>query len=249
VVRREQGRLRRYAHLGTGNYNPKTARIYEDFGLFTADPDIGADLSELFNNLTGNAQTVSYRKLLVAPQGLRHRIVDRIREEAAKGRDGRIAFKINHLVDPDIVDELYAASDRGCQIDLVVRGICSLRAGVPGLSENIRVRSIVGEFLEHSRVYRFGDPAEGAVYYMGSADMMQRNLNRRVESLVPVTDPRLKLRLEEMIDVNLSDDTLAWEMEPSGSWRKVATEKGIDTHARMKELALARARSGRQLSP
>jgi polyphosphate kinase len=247
VVRREDGRLRRYAHLGTGNYNPKTARIYEDFGLFTADPAIGADLSELFNSLTGYAETVTYRKLLVAPHALRNRIADRIREEAAKGTQGRIAFKINHLVDPEIIDELYAASQQGCRIDLIVRGICCLRAGIPGLSETIRVRSIVGEFLEHSRVYRFGDPNGGAVYFMGSADVMQRNLNRRVETLVAVTDPRLKMRLEEMIEVNLTDDMLAWEMKPDGSWAEVPDDKGISTHARLKELAIARARAGRSL--
>jgi polyphosphate kinase len=154
-------------------------------------------------------------------------------------------FKLNHLVDPDIIDELYAASQSGCQIDLVVRGMCSLRALVPGLSDNIRVRSIVGRFLEHSRVYRFGHPEDGAAYYLGSADMMQRNLDHRVETVTPVQDPLLRRRLEEMLEVNLADDMLAWEMQPDGSWEKVPTVEGVNTHDRLWELALERARGAR----
>ena len=242
VVRREGGGLKRYAHIGTGNYNPKTARLYEDFGLLTADPEIGADLSELFNALTGYSTGTDYRRILVAPTTLRPRLVECIREEAAKGSDGRILFKMNHLVDPKIIDELYDASAQGCQIDLIVRGNCSLRAGVPGLSENIRARSIVGKYLEHSRVYRFGHAGEDAVYYMGSADLMQRNLNMRVEAVTPIIDPRIKLRLEEMLQTLMDDDELAWEMEPDGrSWARVAPDTGLNAHRRLEELAVQRA--------
>jgi polyphosphate kinase len=241
VVRREAGELRRYAQIGTGNYNPKTARIYEDVGLFTADPDIGADLSELFNSLTGYNDARYYRRLLVAPATLRDRIVERIREEAAKGKAGRILFKLNHLVDPNIIDELYAASQEGCEIDLIVRGMCAIRAGVPGLSESIRVRSIVGRYLEHSRFYRFGPPGDRAVYYMGSADMMQRNLNGRVETLTPVVDPRLKARIEEVLEILLEDDDLAWEMTEGGeSWARVVPTSGVNAHERLQALALER---------
>jgi polyphosphate kinase len=242
VVRREQDGLRRYAHIGTGNYNPITARLYEDLGLFTADPEIGADVAELFNALTGYNRAESYKKLLVAPATLRTRIVERIREEAANGVDGRILFKLNHLIDPDIIDELYAASEQGCRIDLIVRGICGLRAGVPGMSDNIRVRSLVGRYLEHSRIYRFGNPDTGAVYYVGSADMMPRNLNGRVEALTPVSDPALKARLQEILEVLSRDDVLAWEMDPGGdSWSKMPARLSLDAHRRLQELAIDRS--------
>ena len=241
VVRREQDGLRRYAHIGTGNYNPNTARLYEDLGLFTADPEIGADLAELFNALTGYNRAESYRRLLVAPATLRTRIVERIREEAASGVDGRILFKINHLIDADVIDELYAASQAGCRVDLIVRGICGLRAGVPGLSENIRVRSVVGRYLEHSRIYRFGKPETDAVYYIGSADMMPRNLNGRVEAVTPVSDPGLKRRLEEILQVLARDDTLSWEMDPGGdSWSKVPVRVGINAENVLQGLAVDR---------
>jgi len=246
VVRREKDGLRRYAHIGTGNYNPKTARLYEDFGIFTVDPDIGRDLSELFNTLTGYGEAHSMRKLLVAPATLRRRITERIREEGAKGTDGRILFKINHLVDPDIIAELYAASQRGCSIDLIVRGICSLRAGVAGLSSTIRVRSIVGRFLEHSRIYRFGHPGGGAVYYTGSADMMTRNLDGRVEVITPVVDSRLRGRIEEILDVLLTDDELAWTLEDD-MWRKVPRSIGLNSHGRLQQFAVLRQRSGEAL--
>lgn len=242
VVRREKDGIRRYSHVGTGNFNPNTARIYEDIGLYTADEEIGADLSELFNHLTGYARPPSYRKLVVAPDFLRPKIIERIREQAALGSRGHILMKSNHIVDPEIIDELYDASGKGCRIDLIVRGNCSVRAGVPGLSETIRLRSIVGRFLEHSRIYRFGEPGPTAVYYIGSADMMQRNLNNRVEALVPVTDPRLKKRLEEIVDVELSDDLLAWEANPDGTWIKIAPDTGIDTHESLLALAAERAR-------
>jgi polyphosphate kinase len=245
VVRREKDGIRRYAHTGTGNYNPKTARIYEDLGIFTADPEIGHDLSQLFNALTGFAESTTYRRILVAPNMLRKRLTERIREEAAKGPEGRILFKLNHLVDPAMIDELYEASRQGCEIDLVVRGVCSLRPGVPGLSPTIRVRSIVGRFLEHSRIYRFGQPDSGAVYYMGSADLMTRNLDGRVEILIPVVDPRLKARLEEMLDVLLRDDVLAWELHDD-RWVKTEVTVGVNTHDRMQELALERQRTADQ---
>ena len=240
VVRREKGRLARYVHVGTGNYNPHTARLYDDIGLFTADEDIGADLSDLFNALTGYTRAQTYRKLLVAPTTLRDRIVERIQEEASHGKDGWILFKINHLADPGIIDELYAASEAGCRVDLIVRGVCALRADVPGLSEQISVRSVVGRFLEHSRIYRFGHPDRGAVYYVGSSDMMPRNLNSRVETLTPVTDPALRQRLEEIIDALSNDDVLAWEMTRDG-WQKVPSHHGNSAHQRLQELALERA--------
>jgi polyphosphate kinase len=245
VVRKEPDGIKRYSHIGTGNYNPLTARLYEDLGLFTADEEIGADLSELFNHLTGYAKPTGYRKIIVAPEFLRPKLVGRIREQAALGPEGRILIKTNHIVDPDMIDELYAASDAGTRIDLIVRGNASLRAGAAGLSENITLRSIVGRFLEHSRIYRFGHPGPDAVYYIGSADLMQRNLEGRVEALVPVIDLRLKERLEEIIEVGMSDDLLAWRGEPDGSWTKVPTVVEVDTHGRLQELAAARAQAPR----
>jgi len=244
VVRREAGGLRRYSNIGTGNYNPNTARIYEDMSLFTADYDIGADLSELFNRLTGYAKPTSYRKLLVAPDLLRSCIVDRIRQQADRGPEGRILLKLNHIVDPGIIEELYEASDAGCKVDLIIRGMCAIRAGVPGMSDNITVRSLVGKYLEHSRIYRFGQPGSNAIYYMGSADMMERNLNGRVEAITPVTDPVIQARLEKVLQVEMSDDTLAFEQLPDGNWEKMPTDLGIDSHEVLEEQAIERARSG-----
>ncbi|HEU5301409.1 MAG TPA: polyphosphate kinase 1 [Acidimicrobiia bacterium] len=242
VVRREEdGEIRRYCHVGTGNYNPKTASLYEDLGLLTTDEEIGADLTELFNYLTGYSRPIRYRKLLVAPEALRSGLQQRIRDQAALGAEGRIVLKMNSLVDADLIDELYAASGAGTSIDLIVRGICCLRPGVPGLSELIRVRSIIGRYLEHSRIYRFGADAATAEYLIGSADWMPRNLDRRVEATCSVTDPRLKGRLAEILEVNLADDTLAWELCSDGSWRPVETTVGVNTHDRLQELAEARA--------
>lgn len=249
VVRKEPEGIRRYSHIGTGNYNPITAKLYEDLGLYTADEDIGADLSELFNHLTGYAKPVRYRKLIVAPAWLRRKLVERIREQAALGPDGQILIKTNHIIDPDMIDELYEASGRGTRIDLIVRGNCSIRAGVEGLSENITLRSIVGRYLEHSRIYRFGHPGGDAVYYIGSADLMPRNLGGRVEALVPVTDVRLKERLEEIIEVESEDDTLAWKGEPDGSWTKVPTVEAIDSHQRLQELAVERSQNQPGIAP
>ncbi len=243
VVRQEADGIRRYCHVGTGNYNPKTAHLYEDLGLLSADPDLGADLTDLFNHLTGYSHQGAYRKLLVAPSHLRRELAERIERQAALGADGRIILKMNSLVDPALIDALYDASQRGAEIDLIVRGICCLRPQVTGLSERIRVRSILGRFLEHSRVYRFGADPETAEYLIGSADLMPRNLDHRVEALVPVTDPRLRSRLAEMMQIDLSDDVLSWELCADGAWRKIPTVEGISTHRALQELATARAHS------
>jgi polyphosphate kinase len=242
VVRRESAGIRRYAHIGTGNYNPSTARLYEDLGLLTADANIGADLTDLFNLLTGYSRQREYRKLLVAPVTLRQRLTELIVREA-EASDGTITLKMNSLVDPDLIDALYQASQAGASIDLIVRGICCLRPQMPGHSEHIRVRSIVGRFLEHSRIFRFGGRERGFDYYLGSADLMPRNLDRRVEALVPVADALLRHRLDDILQINLSDDTLAWELDAEGEWTKVPTLEGVNTQQRLMSLATERARS------
>lgn len=242
VVRREAGGVRRYAHVGTGNYNPVTAELYEDIGLLTADPEIGADLTDLFNMLTGYSRQREYRTLLVAPHYLRADMLELIRGQAHEG--GRIVLKMNALVDPDMIDALYEASQAGAEIDLIVRGICCLRPGIAGLSDRIRVRSLVGRYLEHSRIFRFGERVD-ASHYIGSADLMQRNLDRRVEALVPVSDTLLAARLDEILDVLEQDDTLAWTLGPDGAWTKVPGERGIDAQQRLQEIAVARARAAR----
>jgi polyphosphate kinase len=241
VVRQESDGIRRYCHVGTGNYNPKTATLYEDLGLLSCDPDLGADLTELFNHLTGYSRQAEYRKLVVAPLTLRSAIVERIRREGEKGAEGRITMKMNSLVDTKIIDALYEAGAAGTPIDLIVRGICCLRPAVPGMSDNVRVRSIVGRYLEHSRLYRFGADLETAEYLVGSADLMPRNLDGRVEALTPVTDPKLRARLAEILETNLADDVLAWELASDGGWHRVPTTFGVDTHRRLEELATARA--------
>ena len=243
VVRQEEDGIRRYCHVGTGNYNAQTATLYEDLGLLSADEALGDDLTELFNHLTGYSRPTRYRRLIVAPEAMRNALRNRIQDEASKGADGRIVLKMNALVDPELIDDLYKASGAGTKIDLIVRGICCLRPQVPGLSDNIRVRSIVGRFLEHSRIYCFGaDPAD-AEYLIGSADWMPRNLDRRVEALCPVIAPELKARLAEVLDVNLEDDALAWELDADGTWRKVETSTGCDAHEKLRELATARTQS------
>ncbi len=242
VVRDESGTIRRYCHVGTGNYNPVTARIYEDVGLLSGDDELTADVADLFNYLTGYSNQRAFRKALVAPVGLRVRLIELIREEAQP--DGRIVVKVNNLIDPETVDALYEASQAGAQIDLIVRSMCCLRPGVAGMSESIRVRSIVGRYLEHSRIFRFGSDERGPRYYIGSADLMQRNLDRRVECVAPVTDPVLTARLEEILSVALADDVLAWELGPEG-WSKVQTTAGIDSQSRLEELAEERVRAGR----
>jgi polyphosphate kinase len=238
VVRSEGGKIRRYCHVGTGNYNPETATTYEDVGLLTSDPALCADIAGLFNRLTGYSSGNGFHRILVAPETLRPRLLELIRAEA-NAPDGRIMLKMNSLVDSEMIDALYAASAGGAEIDLIVRGICCLRPGVKGLSERIRVRSIVGRYLEHSRIFRFGGD-ERARYYIGSADLMPRNLDRRVECVAPVTAPELTARLAEILSVSLEDDVLAWELRPDG-WRKVQTESGVNAQERLQELAEARA--------
>src|SRR3984885_8919401 len=218
VVRREGSTIRRYCHIGTGNYNPKTARLYEDVGLLTASPDIGADLTDLFNSLTGYSRKVSYRNLLVAPYGVRTGIIERVdREIAAKqdGADAGIRLKANALVDEQVIDSLYRASQAGVRVEVVVRGICALRPGTEGFSENISVRSILGRFLEHSRILHFRSIDE---FWIGSADMMHRNLDRRVEVLVQVKDPRLTAQLDDLFESTLDPSTRCWELGPDGQW-------------------------------
>ena len=245
VVRDEGDHIRRYSHVGTGNYHEKTARLYEDVGLLTSNADIGADLSDLFNYLTGYSHQRDYRQLLVAPLQMRDRIIDLIRQEAGQ-LDGRIVMKLNSLVDPGVIDALYEASMAGTRIDLIVRGICCLRPGVPDLSENITVRSVVGRYLEHSRILRFGTKPRGRRYFIGSADMMPRNLDRRVEAIAPVLDPQHKDRLEEILDILREDDVLAWELGSDGTWWKVPTEKGLDSHLRIVDLTHELAEAQRE---
>src|ERR1700678_536391 len=223
IVREEpDGTLRRYCHLGTGNYHPTTARFYEDFGLLTADPAVGEDVTALFNHLTGYSRTGSYRRLLVAPDSLRTGIVDRIDRQAERQRGGqgaRVVFKTNALVDEVVIDALYRASQAGVQVDLWVRGICALRPGLAGLSDNIRVRSVLGRFLEHSRIYAFGAGEDDDMQvWIGSADMMHRNLDRRVELIVQVTDVGHKRRLRRVLDLGVDDGTSSWWLDRDGRW-------------------------------
>ncbi|MEM7093750.1 MAG: polyphosphate kinase 1 [Actinomycetota bacterium] len=220
VVRREGGTLRRYCHFGTGNYNSRTAGLYTDFGLFTSDPDYGEDLSALFNSLTGFHVPVDYNELVVAPADMRARLEELIANEARFGRRGHIRAKMNSLVDPELIEALYAASRAGVRIELIVRGQCCLRPGVPGLSETITVRSILGRYLEHARAYSFGNgDGEGIPHLLiGSADLMGRNLDRRVEALVPVADPECAKQLNAILDANLTDDRRAWSLRGDGSW-------------------------------
>jgi polyphosphate kinase len=228
IVRREGDQLRRYVHLGTGNYNILTARTYEDYGLFTADPEIAADVADLFNHLTGFGRPHTFRKLLVAPFGLREGLVERIREvrrAAENGEEARIRIKVNNFNDEELSEELYRASQAGARIDIVARSICTLRPGVPGLSEGIRVRSILGQFLEHSRVFIF-DAGEKRTILMGSADLMPRNLDHRIELVTPVLDGRAQHDLVRAFDVLLADNASAWELSPEGRWMKLRPKKG-----------------------
>jgi polyphosphate kinase len=226
VVRQEAGQIRRYAHVGTGNYNPKTARLYEDIGLFTADPSICADLTDLFNVLTGYSRQTDYRSLMVAPYGVRTGLIERIEREiehARAGREAHIQIKTNHLVDEQTIDALYRASRAGVRIELLVRTFCTIRSGVPGLSENITTRSILGRFLEHSRIFYFAN-AGSPEYWIGSADLMHRNLDRRVEVLCPVTDPSATEHLRFCLDLGFAPETAAWELQADGSWTRSAGE-------------------------
>jgi polyphosphate kinase len=243
VVRQEAGHIRRYCHIGTGNYHPRTARLYEDFGLLTADPAIGADLTDLFNTLTGYSRQTAYRRLLVAPHGVRSGLVERIEAETEKalaGEPALLQIKVNALVVDQLVDALYRASQAGVHVDLLVRGMCTLRPGVPGLSENIRVRSILGRFLEHSRIFRFGIDDRSAELWIGSADLMERNLDRRVEALVQVNDPAARAELIEVLDIAMSDDAEAFELRADGSWSR----RLPDNPVHLQEVLLRRADGG-----
>ena len=224
VARREGDRVREYVHIGTGNYHPKTARLYTDFGLFTADPEIGADVAEMFNFLTGYGRPAEYRKVLVSPTTMRDRIVEEIEatvEAHRAGEEARIALKMNALVDAGCIQALYEASRAGVRVDLNVRGICCLRPGVPGISENIRVVSIVGRFLEHSRVYAFQRGEETRVL-MGSADLMPRNLDSRVELVAPVEDPELRAELLDVLERCFAENANAWELGADGEWTRLS---------------------------
>lgn len=220
VVRREADHIHRYVHIGTGNYNPKTARLYTDLGLFSCREDLGADLTDLFNYLTGYSRQRSYRQLLVAPVNMRDRMVALIHREIENCQNGfssRIVAKMNALVDPQIIATLYEASRAGVQIDLVIRGVCCLRPGVKEVSENIRVQSIVGRFLEHSRIFYFHNKGEEEIY-IGSADWMPRNLDQRVEAITPVAEPEIAKDLQEILGIMLADNRMAWDLQPDGRY-------------------------------
>jgi polyphosphate kinase len=248
VVRREAGGLKRYVHIGTGNYHSITARVYEDFGLFTADPQIAEDVANLFNYVTGFGRPEEFRKLLVAPFNLRDRLIDEIRKvarAAAAKKKARIRLKVNNLSDRAIIEELYLASQAGARIDLITRSICALRPGVKGLSENIRVRSVLGRFLEHSRVFHFEARGDRS-YFVGSADLLPRNLDHRLEAVAPVEDARLQHRLGAALDA-LLDDTTAWELHADGSWAQVTPKKGEPP--RSAQTSLMRSARRRRRSP
>jgi polyphosphate kinase len=244
VVRREGDVLRRYVHVGTGNYNPATARLYTDLGLFTANEELAADVADLFNHLTGFARAPAYRKILVAPRHLRNGLlaeIERVTAAHLDGEPGRVVMKINAIIDGPIIEALYRASQAGVQVDLIVRGICGLRAGVPGVSENIRVHSIVGRFLEHARIFAFTSGRETR-YFIGSADIMARNLDHRVEVVTPVEDPIARREIQHVIDVQLADTALAWRLEPDGSWSRLADDPAAGPPLNSQEALLEHAR-------
>jgi polyphosphate kinase len=238
VVRQEAGQIKRYAHIGTGNYNPKTARLYEDLGLFTADEAICADVTDLFNVLTGYSRQTDYRSLLVAPQGIRSGLIERIEREieyVRAGGEGHIQFKTNHLVDEQTIDALYRASLAGVRVQLLVRTFCTIRAGVPDLSENITTRSILGRFLEHSRVYYFGGGGQPE-FWIGSADLMHRNLDRRVEVLCQVSDPDARAHLRTCLELAFAPETSAWELTADDQWVRSGGPDRIDLQERLMNL-------------
>jgi polyphosphate kinase len=240
VVRREGGGLRRYVHLGTGNYNPSTARLYTDFSYFTDDPALGEDSSDLFNYLTGYSEQEEYRELLVAPLTMREKFVELVREQAeraGRGESALISCKMNSLTDPKIIEELYLASQAGVKVDLVIRGICCLKPGLEGISENIRVVSLVGRFLEHARIYAFGE-GEDEKIYLGSADLMQRNLDRRVEQLFPLREARHREKIRRLLELQLNDTANAWEMNADGEYTRLRPPEGeepLDSQALLLE--------------
>jgi polyphosphate kinase len=241
VVRQEGETVRRYCHVGTGNYNPKTARMYEDLGVLSSRPELGADVTRFFNYITGFSQPPDYLELVTSPAGIRDRVIECIDAEAAHGPEGRVVIKVNGLDDIPVIDALYRASQAGVPVDLIVRGICCLRPGVPGLSETITVRSIVGRFLEHSRILRFGgDHGRPAVHYIGSADLRRRNLDRRVEAMIPVADEAAVTQLDDILALNLADDMQSWSLAADGTWHRVPTVAGIATQTSLQLAALAR---------
>jgi polyphosphate kinase len=227
VIRREGDELRRYVHIGTGNYHATTARIYEDVGLFTADPEIVADVADLFNFVTGFGRPQQFRKILVAPFNLRRRLIEHIRavtEAAEQGKHARIRLKVNNLTDSEIVNELYKASRAGAEIDVIVRAVCTLVPGVEGLSANIRVRSVLGRFLEHSRLFCF-EAGDDKTYLLGSADLMSRNLDHRIEVMVPIEDAQVRNEIEGIFKAVLADNSQAWELASDGTWARVTLKK------------------------
>lgn len=236
VIRREGDTMRRYCHVGTGNYNPETARLYEDIGLLTASPEIGKEIGQLFNYMTGYSTPAPDGLTLAAPERLRPALVDLIAQYAAEP-GSHITFKMNGLSDARMIDALYGASRAGARIDLIVRSVCCLRPGQAGLSENIRVRSVVGRFLEHSRIFRFARASGEDEIYIGSADLMTRNLDKRIELITPVLDKTLKKQVREILEVNLDPNARAWELEADGHWVHRNAKKGFDIHARFQELA------------
>lgn len=241
VVRKEQDTIRRYVHIGTGNYNPKTARLYTDLGLLSCSDELGADLTDLFNYLTGYSEQKAYRQLLIAPITLRERMLALIHQEISHGKDGRIIAKMNSLVDPGIIQALYQASQAGVSIDLIVRGICCLTPGLKGISENIRVISIIGRLLEHSRIFYFHNDGNEQ-FYIGSADWMPRNLDRRVEAVTPVLAPHLRQELTNILEICLADNRQAWEMQPDGTYvqrKPKADEPERSTHVTLTQQAKA----------
>ena len=248
VLRREADGVRRYCHIGTGNYNSKTARIYEDVGLLTADEAITSDVAKLFNFLTGFSRHASYERLLVSPVSMRPRIIELINEERDAGPEGAIDIKVNGLTDPKVIDELYAASRAGVPIRLAVRGLCCLRPGIPELSENITVCSIVGEFLEHSRIFSFGrhDGPNGRRVFIGSSDLMERNLDRRIEATTPVTDPALVDQLLDVLERNFADDRFSWVLGPDQRWRRRESVQDRSAQAELKALAVEQYRRWRE---
>lgn len=242
VVRQMGDAVRLYCHVGTGNYNPKTARMYEDLGVLSSRPALGADVTRFFNYITGFSQPPNYQELVTSPGGIRERVVELIEEEAKAGPDGRIVIKVNGLDDVAVMDALYSASQAGVPIDLIVRGICCLRPGVPGISETIQVRSIVGRFLEHSRILKFGGTnGRPATYYIGSADLRRRNLDRRVEAMIPVADPDAVAQLEEILELNMADDRQSWSLTADGSWHRVPSVFGVATQDALEAAALKRS--------
>ncbi|MGA7420863.1 MAG: polyphosphate kinase 1 [Acidimicrobiales bacterium] len=250
VARREADGVRRYCHIGTGNYNSRTALNYEDLGLLTSNEELATDVGNLFNYLTGFSRQADYQSLVIAPVSLRNRLLDWIDAEARAGSDGRIILKANGLTDPAVIDGLYRASGAGVPIDLIIRGRCCLRPGVPGLSENIRVRSIVGRFLEHSRIYRFGGVGDRPLQItLGSADLMERNLDRRIEAMVPIEAPDLQERLVRLLDLALMDDANTWTLRGDGSWARLSPGTGVSLQDHLRQDALKRAQRSVHAAP